>query len=86
MLAALRGEQPGVRTQRPRIYKQPGTGTQEPCCFLLVWSLFGCLFGFRQTARVGTQVPEEAEAPVAVLPSPLGYCLRVSGGMERWLP
>ena len=31
-----------MRTQRPRIYKQPGTGTQEPCRFcwvFLVWVL-----------------------------------------------
>ena len=33
---------------------------------VVVWSGF-C---FRQTARVGTRVPEEAEAPVAVLPGP----------------
>ena len=44
----------------------------------LVW----LLFGFRQTARVGTQVLEEGVAPVAVLPSPLGYSLR-AGAMKR---
>ena len=41
-LPASPGEQPGVRTQRPRISKQPGTGTREPCrfCWLfLVWVL-----------------------------------------------
>ena len=55
-----------MRTQRPRIYKQPGTGTQRPCLFLRFVCLVWLVFGLLQTARVGTQVPEEAVAPAAV--------------------
>ena len=61
-LSSLPDEQPGVRTQRPRISKQPETGTQELCrfCWLfLVWVLVW--FPLNSTARVGTQVPEEAD-------------------------
>ena len=65
------------------MYKQPGTGAQVPDVsvgFVVVW-----LGSLLETARVGTLVPEEAEAPVAVLPGPLGYCLCVSRAMDRWL-
>ena len=67
--------------------KQPGTGTQVPCCFC--WfgrGLVGSLVSVKQPGSEPEYPNEEAEAPVAVLPSPLGYCLRVSCAMERWLP
>ncbi len=46
---ASSGEQPGMRTQRPRIYKQPGTGTQGPCRFCVGCFWFGwCLVSVKQ--------------------------------------
>ena len=47
--SALSDEQPGMRTQRPRIYKLPETGTQGPCrsCVGCFW--FGsCLVSVKQ--------------------------------------
>ena len=41
---ALPGKQLGVRTQRPRIYKQPGTGPKNPVVLVglvVVWVLVG---------------------------------------------
>ena len=81
------GEQPGVRTQRPRIYKQPGTGTQEPCRFCWLFFVWVLVWFPLNSQSWDPSIPEEAvSGPVAVLPSPLGYCLRVSSAMERWLP
>ena len=68
-----------------------GVGQLLACCWpCRVWwaQLVRCLvwFFFRETARVGTRVPEEAEAhPLLFYPSPLGYCLCVSCAMDRWL-
>ena len=65
-------------SQEPCIHKQPETGTQVLCLFCVGCFWFG-LFGFFKTARVEIQVPEEAVAPVAILPSPSGHSLRVAG-------
>ena len=65
-----RGEDPRTSHVQTARDRDPST-----LMFLLVWSLFGWVF-----------VSEEAEAPVAVLPTALGYCLCVSCAMDRWLP
>ena len=64
------------------MYKQPGTGAQAPsrfCWFVrcLVW------FFFRETARVGTRVPEEAEAHP--LPFYLALWATVSAFRVPWI-
>ena len=78
-------EQPGMRTQRPRIYKQPGTGTQVPCRFCVGCSLFGyCLVSVNSQGR--NPSTRRGSGPRSRLPSLPGYSLRVSGVMERWRP
>ena len=44
------------------------------------------LFWYVLTSGGQSYQAEEAVAPVAILPSPPGYFLRVAGAMERWRP
>ena len=58
--------------------EQPGVRTQGR-------SLFGRVFVSVKQPGSGPEYPKRHN-PVAVLPSPLGYCPRVSCAMDRWLP
>ena len=56
-------EQPGVRNQGSRIYKQPGTGTQEPCCFCWFGRCLGvCLVSVKQPGS-GPTYPKRQRPP-----------------------
>ena len=74
------GEQPGMRTQRPRITNSQGLEPNNSA-----FSAFGVSGGFWVSVdkQPGWEPKHpEAIAPVAILPSPTGYCLRVAGAME----
>ena len=58
------GKQPGMRTQRPRISKQPGTGTQVPCLFCVGCFWFGFVwFLLNSQGRDPSTVPKRQWPP-----------------------